>query len=168
MRDIKFRAKAIGSGRWLYGDLVWTGSQRSEPHIIEDWSADEDSATSVDEHTLGMNLGMYDKNHKEIFLGDIIASNGKTIGYVADLEDTPCPMLTTIEDNFRFHEPVVTLYWRNEDIEIVGKIYDNPELMKGDNNERTHNNNKRIRIQQNCKSRIKKRAFSTYGDAKGE
>ena len=150
MRDIKFRAKAIGSGRWLYGDLVWTGSQRSEPHIIEDWSADEDSATSVDEHTLGMNLGMYDKNHKEIFLGNIIASNGKTIGYVADLEDTPCPMLTTIEDNFRFHEPVVTLYWRNEDIEIVGNIYDNPELMKGDNNERTHNNNKRIRIQQNC------------------
>ncbi len=51
------------------------------------------------------------------------------------------------------------------------KIHDlknNPELMKGDNNERTHNNNKRIRIQQNCKSRIKKRAFSTYGDAKGE
>ena len=132
MRNIRFRAKAVGSGRWLYGDLVWTGSQRTEPHIIEDWSADEDSATSVDEHTLGMNLGMYDKNHKEIFLGDIIASNRKIIGHVVDVDDSPCPILVTNEGNFNFFEYVVRLYWRNEDIEIAGNIYDNPELLKED------------------------------------
>lgn len=133
MRDIRFRAKAIGSGRWLYGDLVRTGSQRTEPHIIEDWSADEDSATSVDEHTLGMNTGLFDKNHKEIFLGDIIAHNGTVIGHVVDgmrgycfdvVYDKPTETFT-----WSLHDIVKRLY---NNVEIVGNIYDNPELLKED------------------------------------
>lgn len=25
MRNIDFRGKAVGSGRWIHGDLVWNG-----------------------------------------------------------------------------------------------------------------------------------------------
>lgn len=135
MRNIKFRAKAAGSNRWLYGDLVWTGSQRTNPHIIEDWAADEDSATCVDEHTLGMNTGLFDKNHKEIFLGDIIAHNGEVIGHV--MEGTGQYMLKYYPflDGIS-HIPEVRLrrmieYGNVCDVEIVGNIYDNPELVKG-------------------------------------
>lgn len=132
MRNIKFRAKAVGSNRWLYGDLVWTGSQRTEPHIIEDWSADEDTATCVDEHTLGMNTGLFDKNHKEIFLGDILAHDGDVIGHVVDDVRGYCFDVV-------YAEPVSTLTWslygvvKNDydgDVEIVGNVYDNPELVK--------------------------------------
>ena len=134
MRNIKFRAKAIGSGRWLYGDLVWTGSQRTEPHIIEDWSADEDSATSVDEHTLGMNTGLFDKNHKEIFLGDIIAHNGGVIGHVTEW---PGQYMLMYYPFFGLNIPEIRLrrILLNKyggDVEIVGNIYDNPELLKED------------------------------------
>lgn len=133
MRNIKFRAKAVGSNRWLYGNLVWTGSQRTEPHIIEDWSADEDSAISVDEHTLGMNTGLFDKNHKEIFLGDIIAHCGKVIGHVVDGVRGYC--FDLIYKN-SFPEKSCSLYFviKNDycdDVEVVGNIYDNPEFVKG-------------------------------------
>lgn len=134
MRKIKFRAKAIGSGRWLYGDLVWTGSQRTEPHIIEDWSADEDSATSVDEHTLGMNTGLFDKNHKEIFLGDVLAHDGKVIGHVVDGVRGYCFDVmyrkSFPEKSWSLYGVVKTDY--QGDVEIVGNIYDNPELVKED------------------------------------
>lgn len=135
MRKIKFRAKAIGSGRWLYGDLVWTGSQRNEPHIIEDWSADEDSATGVDEHTLGMNTGLFDKNHKEIYLGDIIARNGTVIGHVTEnpgqymLLCYPFIGGFTNKPEIRLRRVLLSDY--NLDVEVVGNIYDNPELVKG-------------------------------------
>ena len=134
MRKIKFRAKAIGSGRWLYGDLVWTGSQRTEPHIIEDWSADEDSATSVDEHTLGMNTGLFDKKHKEIFLGDVLAHDGKVIGHVVDGVRGYCFDVmyrkSFPEKSWSLYGVVKTDY--QGDVEIVGNIYDNPELVKED------------------------------------
>lgn len=135
MRKIKFRAKAIGSGRWLYGDLVWTGSQRTEPHIIEDWSADEDSATSVDEHTLGMNTGLFDKNHKEIFLGDILAHNEVVIGHVTEWPGQYMLMYYPFI-GFTYNSEVllrrILLNKYGGDVEIVGNIYDNPELVKED------------------------------------
>lgn len=135
MRNIKFRAKAIGSGRWLYGDLVWTGSQRTEPHIIEDWSADEDSATSVDEHTLGMNTGLFDKNHKEIFLDDILAHNGGVIGHVTEWPGQYMLMYYPFI-GFTYNSEVllrrILLNKYGGDVEIVGNIYDNPELVKED------------------------------------
>lgn len=136
MRDIKFRAKAIGSGRWLYGDLVWTGSQRTEPHIIEDWSADEDSATSVDEHTLGMNTGLFDKNHKEIYLGDIIACNGTVIGHVTEIPGQYMLLYYPFIGGFTYNPEIrlrhVLLNDYSGNVEIVGNIYDNPELRKED------------------------------------
>ena len=33
MRTIDFRGKAVGSGRWIHGDLVWNGRT---PAIFED------------------------------------------------------------------------------------------------------------------------------------
>lgn len=135
MRDIRFRAKAVGSGRWLYGNLVWTGSQRNEPHIVEDWSADEDSATCVDEHTLGMNTGLFDKNRKEIFLGDIIAHNGTVIGHVTEWPGQYMLLYYPFIGGFTYNPEIplrrILLNDYKDDVEIVGNIYDNPELVKG-------------------------------------
>ena len=53
MRTIDFRGKAVGSGRWIHGDLVWNGRT---PAIFED-ANQENGCITVKESTLGMNTG---------------------------------------------------------------------------------------------------------------
>lgn len=134
MRDIRFRAKAVGSGRWLYGDLVWTGDFHSIPAIFEDHLTDKDGAITAKASTLGMNTGLHDKNGKEIFAGDILAHDGKVIGHVVDGVRGYCFDVmyrkSFPEKSWSLYGVVKTDY--QGDVEIVGNIYDNPDLLKPD------------------------------------
>ena len=133
MRDIRFRAKAVGSGRWLYGDLVWTGDFHSIPAIFEEHLTDKDGAITAKASTLGMNTGLHDKKGTEIFAGDILAHDGKVIGHVVDGVRGYCFDVV-------YDKPVETLTWSLYDVvkrlygnvEIVGNIYDNPDLLNPD------------------------------------
>lgn len=53
MRTIDFRGKAVGSGRWVHGDLVWMGRQ---PAIFE-YADYDNGCVTIQEKTLGMNTG---------------------------------------------------------------------------------------------------------------
>ena len=69
--------------------------------------------------------GFQDKNGKEIFEGDIFKDGGivfwneKTLAFEFKYENDIC---FTLEDNF------------SDDSEIIGNIYENPELLKHDAN----------------------------------
>lgn len=129
MRTMNFRGKAIGSGRWIHGDLAWNGTT---PHIFEDGDLKND-CVAIQERTLGMNTGLKDKNGHEIYGGDILAHNGKIIGHVVDGVRGYCFDVV-------YAEPVSTSTWSlygvvvndyEGDVEIVGNLYDNPEVVKG-------------------------------------
>lgn len=128
MRTIYFRGKANGSGRWIYGDLIWNGHT---PAIFED-SDQAYEAITIQAHTLGMNTGLKDKNDHEIYGGDILAHDGRVIGHVVDGVRGYCFDVVYVDpvstSTWSLYGVVVTDY--EGDVEIVGNIYDNPEMLK--------------------------------------
>ena len=122
MREIKFRGKT-GTGNWVYGDLTF--SRYGNPYIgslSKKWSG-------VKRNTVGQYTCMHDCNGKEIYDGDIVRT---------DDEDEELAIIEWGDDTLKFmvtHGNVVNglgeEYYPRE-VEVVGNIYDNPELLGGD------------------------------------
>ena len=124
MREILFRGKRLDNGEWAHGNLVcWKDGTAS----IDDGSYDMPQ-WAIDIATVGQYTGLTDKNGKKIFEGDIvdILTENEEIGVVA-YEDGG---FLVNADGFcvDFHANI-----NGTDLEIIGNIHDNPELLKGGN-----------------------------------
>lgn len=132
MRNIDFRGKAVGSGRWIHGDLVWNGRV---PAIFED-ADQENGCITVKESTLGVNTGAKDKQGHEIYEGDILKHTNMPVYYTVVWAEELCSFVLynpeEKHEEFSFGElsPLGRML-RLFPFEIVGNIYDNPGLMKG-------------------------------------
>ena len=128
MRDIIFRGKREDNGEWI---------NESETYIKDGdgtWLCDESNdVVKVLPETVGQYTGLTDKNGVKIFEGDILG------GY--------------LDDNYPENQTVMEVVWCNcwwgtkgigcdpdllewedgEILEIVGNVFDNPEMMKGEN-----------------------------------
>lgn len=129
-RTIKFRGKRIDNGEWVYGYLA-------DEDYINDIDSIDLSSIEVNIDTVGQFTGLFDKNGKEIFEGDIISVNGKYPKLVKYINDYACFCLANIED---LDEEMDTGYWHQvspgwwnsskREIQAIGNIYDHPELIK--------------------------------------
>lgn len=153
MQDrFKFRGKRIDNNQWYYGSYLylhnppkydWNGAKhesKEDVHFIID---EKDVNYGVYPETVGQCTGLKDKHGRLIFEGDIVkyfcpaeycsdglhkcpecysGENG-SVHYDEDLamyeyrsKSDECPLTDNINTE--------------EDLEIVGNIYDNPELLK--------------------------------------
>lgn len=121
MRDILFRGKRIDNGEWICG-LPYKAKYGGISAIV---NADEERFLIIPE-TIGQYTGLTDRNGTQIFEGDIVKENGDPEQY--------CTRYEIRWNEAGFEQKDVELRYgylleRGSDLEIVGNIHDNSELL---------------------------------------
>lgn len=130
MREILFRGKRDENDEWVFGDLIhepWASCIQVTEQVIENNNIDIFKRTkySVHKETVGQYTGLLDKNIERIFDGDILKLDGEDGFFVLEFQDDTARFVMSGDsmvvdfDNFRSYE-----------VEVIGNIHDNPELLK--------------------------------------
>lgn len=140
MRDIIFRGR-ISNDQWVYGSLIHTGdfccilesrdSDRYDyPYLDNDLGTIDGQAIPIDPNTVGQYTGLTDKNGEMIFEGDILKTDlyGHLLSVVYNEH---CAMFQVLFTD-GYSEGFLDRYSEINHLEIVGNVYDNPELLKGE------------------------------------
>ena len=133
MREILFRGKWKNSGEWVYGNL-FNPDKADTPTQICIGTYIAKTCYEIDPETVGQYTGLTDKNGVKIFEGDILG------GYLDDNYPENQTVMEVVWCNYWWGTKEIgcdpdPLEWEDgEMLEIIGNIHDNPELMKGGNN----------------------------------
>lgn len=127
MRTIKFRGKLKSNGNWEYGDLLHDNFDACYIYPIE--VGDLYKNNEVIPETIGQFTGLYDREGKEIFEGDILRFGNSQSG------------VCEVKWNEHIAAFCIRFYFKDEigsrplgggvEFAIIGNIHDNPELLKG-------------------------------------
>ena len=143
MREILFKAKRIDNGEWVEGYLV-KACQNTYPNGYEIIDKDginydeldcwQPSFTSyeVDEKTICQYTGLTDKNGIKIWENDICSTDIKRPYAIVEFRNG-CFMYNLndgTEDYYDIMMPTEPLVDSDKYTEVIGNIFDNPELLK--------------------------------------
>ena len=135
MREILFHGKRADNGEWVEGDVLQTRyhSGHIEYQIMPQTPIS--SAYPVLSETVGQYTGLTDKNRKKIFEGDICRFKRFNDIHVGEIVFN----VTTASFVMRY-QSIVGAYGEKatqkmllsvcDNIEIIGNIHDNPELLR--------------------------------------
>lgn len=153
IRSIEFRGKRVDNGEWIYGDLL-----QIPEHDVYSIMEQKGNAGHylIDKNTIGQYTGLKDANGTKIFEGDIFKFNDEVFdSYETDCgtEYDSCEVenyavvgfckntgkFDFIKYKFYNNQVEADLHENHDiefydfisELEVIGNIYDNPELLKG-------------------------------------
>ena len=130
-RRIKFRGWNNKHNKWLYG--YYANSQGFSIIIEENYEECTLEDVLVNKKTVGQYTGLKDSTGKEIYEGDILSQGQDLLGVACismrygisvKKKTTTWSLINFVLDS-DFDTSVLS------DVEVVGNIHDNPELLKG-------------------------------------
>lgn len=129
LRTIKFRGKSIYDEEWLYGSLIKIERDRYAviPSLNDIEIGKSIGMYEVCLETIGQFTGLYDKNGKEIYEGDIIKGFDITVE-VWYSEDKAC-FIAEMKEPQNDMVDILGGY-DTARMEIIANIYDHPQLIK--------------------------------------
>ena len=127
MREILFRGKDVNN-KWHFGNFIKDKYYFSEEICYSIYSVGCGEHQVIPE-TAGQYTGLTDKNGTKIFEGDIVKvsyTDGFEIGAIC---------WSNLNFRFCFNTPEGFSYGFNvsDELEVIGNIHDNPELLEGEN-----------------------------------
>lgn len=126
MREILFRGKRKDNGEWVQGYL-YRSSEKLNPFIM--LKSEKGASYEVNADTVGQYTGLTDKNGTKIFEGDIVdfskrPDNGDYGTVIYDADETAFGI-----EYYNIYRGLGENYYP-KNIEVIGNIYDNPELLE--------------------------------------
>lgn len=134
MREILFRGKRKDNGEWVEGcGIIATENWVSIFTVIDDIDENSSEVNEIEilPETVGQYTGLTDKNGKRIFEGDIV-SIAKYGGLIYKVVYALCRYELV---NSKGVNCFVLDIYKSKDIEVIGNIHDNPDMLKGGGND---------------------------------
>lgn len=126
MRTIKFRGNVVlghASNQWKEGDLIQYHMQEDQQIYNANIRSSYGIVYAINPKTLGQFTGLYDKNGKEVFEGDVVKlPAGNMRVSFSDGAFVLIPPKTNV-----IYEALGLI---EDEYEIIGNIHDNPELLE--------------------------------------
>ena len=128
-REILFRGKRADNGEWIYGYLIGNNVIVGEVVDFDDDYFNTQFWYKVDPETVGQFTGMEDSLTFQIFEGDIVRHTRSSVwGTESSVHevsfDTELMQFGLENSNELFN------FQFSNEFEVIGNIYDNPELLK--------------------------------------
>ena len=133
MRELKFRAWDKNGKRFLNGFYLYTGSCVGNAEIGV-WNNAETDIVFDDypQLILSQYTGLKDKNGKEIYEGDMLSVDGRNSGLpVVVIYEDGAFMGAYTDSTFKYLLNSGELHLQKT--EVIGNVYENPELLTPDN-----------------------------------
>ena len=150
MREILFRAKRIDNSEWVEGYYIYhikrticpigdSVKPEDEQHVImqdgfSDWNMPRNTVVfDIDPETVCQYTGMKDKNGSRIWENDIVKIENSMDEGIGNIEFYDGMWYVDGEPSNSLHD--ITEYDDAGEVEVIGNIFDNPELLKGKMND---------------------------------
>ena len=152
MREILFKAKRIDTGEWVVGSLIqtsylgsirsWISSEQEDKARLREVSSNQAvwRAFEVRTDTICQCAGLKDKNGKMIWENDVVKatvrqnslcqSSSYSDFYQISYQEKYCYFYLKKKNNNLLFDGNWSYYLKS--IEVIGNIFDNPELLESE------------------------------------
>lgn len=130
MREIKFRGKRVNGGEWVKSMTISHGTIKRKMSKVF-FEINPGKWVGIIPNTIGQFTGLKDKNGKDIYEGDIL--NNGIRNYIVCWNNERGAWWLKNKDLIY----TTPLGFLSTELFVIGSVHDNPELLKGGNDDHT-------------------------------